>query len=203
MGFLTHHQYHRTPCFNLRQVSPKSAEPCRWIFLWVFFSEGFPATVGKPLVKTYSILLFFFWDYVLLLMEEILHHLGSKHLVNIGVNYLSTGAGFLPSTVWTEKASFVFQISIPSKHQRAQLMEFFFRVIFARPTKRSWCKRWGRPAKKTRRGDFFHHKIHESDGGWQALGMKPKKLLLAKKQMTEEWGSWWFQWFWKNLAKKS
>jgi len=32
-------------------------------------------------------------------MEEILHHLGSKNLANIGVNYLSTGAGFLPSTV--------------------------------------------------------------------------------------------------------
>ena len=46
--------------------------------------------------------------------------------------------------------------------------------------------------KKTRRGDFFHHKIHESNGGWQALGMKPKKLLLAKKQMTEELGSWEF-----------
>jgi len=33
-------------------------------------------------------------------MEEILHHLRFiKNLVNSGVNYLSTGAGFLPSTV--------------------------------------------------------------------------------------------------------
>jgi len=32
-------------------------------------------------------------------MEEILHHLGwKKNLVNTGSNYLSTGAGFLPST---------------------------------------------------------------------------------------------------------
>ena len=36
---------------------------------------------------------------VLLLMAEILHHLGCKNPVNNGINYLSTGAGFLPSTV--------------------------------------------------------------------------------------------------------
>ena len=35
----------------------------------------------------------------LLLMEEILHHLGYINLVNNGINYISTGAGFLPSTV--------------------------------------------------------------------------------------------------------
>jgi len=29
-------------------------------------------------------------------MEEILHHLGYINLVNNGINYLSTGAGFLP-----------------------------------------------------------------------------------------------------------
>ena len=34
-------------------------------------------------------------------MEEILHHLKDENLVNIGVNYLSAGAGFLPSTVGT------------------------------------------------------------------------------------------------------
>jgi len=33
------------------------------------------------------------------LMEEILHHLGYINLVNNGINYISTGAGFLPSTV--------------------------------------------------------------------------------------------------------
>ena len=33
------------------------------------------------------------------LMEEILHHLGCKEPVNNRINYLSTGAGFLPSTV--------------------------------------------------------------------------------------------------------
>ena len=36
---------------------------------------------------------------MVLLMEKILHHLGCKKLVNNGRNYLSTGAGFLPSTV--------------------------------------------------------------------------------------------------------
>ena len=34
-------------------------------------------------------------------MEEILHHLECRNLVNHGVNYLPTGAGFLPSTVST------------------------------------------------------------------------------------------------------
>ena len=35
----------------------------------------------------------------LLLMEEILHHLGCiKTLKNSGINHLLTGAGFLPST---------------------------------------------------------------------------------------------------------
>ncbi len=33
-------------------------------------------------------------------MEEILHHLGCINSVNNGKSYLSTGAGFLPSTVW-------------------------------------------------------------------------------------------------------
>ena len=37
-------------------------------------------------------------DSILLLMEEILHHLGCINLGNYGINYLSTGAGFLPST---------------------------------------------------------------------------------------------------------
>ena len=32
-------------------------------------------------------------------MEEILHHLACKNPVNNGMNYLLTGAGFLPSTV--------------------------------------------------------------------------------------------------------
>ena len=36
---------------------------------------------------------------VMLLMEEILHHLGCIKPVNNGINYLSTGAGFQPSTV--------------------------------------------------------------------------------------------------------
>ena len=37
---------------------------------------------------------------LILLMEEILHHLGCVNPVNNGINYISTGAGFLPSTVW-------------------------------------------------------------------------------------------------------
>jgi len=36
---------------------------------------------------------------VILLMEEILHHLGCINPVNNGINYISTGAGFHPSTV--------------------------------------------------------------------------------------------------------
>ena len=36
---------------------------------------------------------------VILLMEEILHHLGCRNPVNNGIHYLSTGAGFLPSAV--------------------------------------------------------------------------------------------------------
>ena len=36
---------------------------------------------------------------IILLMEAILHHLGYINLANNGINYLSTGAGFLPSTV--------------------------------------------------------------------------------------------------------
>ena len=35
----------------------------------------------------------------LLLMAEILHHLGCIKPYNSGINYLSIGAGFLPSTV--------------------------------------------------------------------------------------------------------
>ena len=37
---------------------------------------------------------------LLLLMAEILHHLGCMKPDNNGINYLSTGAGFQPSTVW-------------------------------------------------------------------------------------------------------
>ena len=33
------------------------------------------------------------------LMEEILHHVGCVRSVNHGINYVSTGAGFLPSAV--------------------------------------------------------------------------------------------------------
>ena len=36
---------------------------------------------------------------LLLLMEEILHHLGCMNLANNRINYQSTGAGFQPSTV--------------------------------------------------------------------------------------------------------
>ena len=35
----------------------------------------------------------------ILLMEEILHHLGCINPVNNGINYISIGAGFHPSTV--------------------------------------------------------------------------------------------------------
>ena len=41
-------------------------------------------------------------------MEEILHHLGCKKpcTLNDGINYLSTGAGFLPSTVFVVAKNF-------------------------------------------------------------------------------------------------
>ena len=35
-------------------------------------------------------------------MAEILHHLGCKNPTNNGRSYLSTGAGFQPSTVWLQ-----------------------------------------------------------------------------------------------------
>ena len=38
----------------------------------------------------------------LLLMEDILHHLGYINLVYNGIHYILTGAGFLPSTVSQE-----------------------------------------------------------------------------------------------------
>lgn len=58
--------------------------------------------------------------------------------------------------------------------------------------------------KKKHEEGIFPPQIHESNGGWQALGMKPKKLLLAKKQMTEELGSWEFTSdFEMDIAKKS
>ena len=45
---------------------------------------------------------------IILLMEEILHHLGCKKpcTLNDGINYLSTGAGFLPSTVFVVAKNF-------------------------------------------------------------------------------------------------
>jgi len=44
-------------------------------------------------------ILFWVSKLVILLMEEILHHLGFINLVNNGIIYISTGAGSLPSTV--------------------------------------------------------------------------------------------------------
>ena len=39
----------------------------------------------------------------ILLMEEILHHLRCRNPANNGINYLSSGAGFFPSTVSLQK----------------------------------------------------------------------------------------------------
>ena len=59
----------------------------------------------------------------LLLMAEILHHLGCKNPTNNGRSYLSTGAGFLPSTVgngcfdqFDLLMSFLCDHFSPSKH---------------------------------------------------------------------------------------
>jgi len=45
---------------------------------------------------------------VIPLMEEILHHLECINLVNNGINYLSTGEGFLPSTYVLGKTTSYF-----------------------------------------------------------------------------------------------
>ena len=49
---------------------------------------------------------------LLLLMEEILHHLGGTIQPEIG--YLSTGAGFLPSTLRQKKTRGLFDHSSPT-----------------------------------------------------------------------------------------
>ena len=51
--------------------------------------------ISSYLIISHIISMFKKMEVMILLMEEILHH-----LVNNGINYLSTGAGFLPSTVW-------------------------------------------------------------------------------------------------------
>ena len=45
-------------------------------------------------------------------MEEILHHLGCKNHVNNGIFTISTGAGFLPSTVVKTIAGFFCESDI-------------------------------------------------------------------------------------------
>ena len=51
--------------------------------------------------KVYCICMHKYIPYlIMLLMEEILHQLGCIKTVDDGINYLSTGAGFQPSTVW-------------------------------------------------------------------------------------------------------
>ena len=44
----------------------------------------------------------------------------------------------------------------------------------------------GGVSKKLQQPGIFSAENSRIQRGWQALGMKPKKLLLAKKQMTEE-----------------
>ena len=97
---------------------------------------------------------------------------------------------------------FFFQISISNINGLS--LWSFFQSDFRQAYEEELMQEVGVvPQKNTKRG-FFHHKIHESNGGWQALGMKPKKLLLAKKQMTEELGSWEFTSdFEADIAKKS
>ena len=54
----------------------------------------------------------------LLLMEEILHHLGCRNLVNNGITDILTGAGFQPSTVLqgkSQKFTMHLHCLIPSK----------------------------------------------------------------------------------------
>ena len=60
-------------------------------------SSGRPLD-GRSFTKMVSVCLS-----MILLMAEILHHLGCKKTVNNGINYLSTGAAFQPSTVWFDE----------------------------------------------------------------------------------------------------
>ena len=60
-------------------------------------SDDFPFQRGDFQVPAVNFQLGWF-NHELLLMEEILHHLGVINPVNNGINYLSTGAGFWPST---------------------------------------------------------------------------------------------------------
>ena len=61
-----------------------------------------------------------FWE--ILLMEEIPHHLGCINPVNNKANYLWTGAGFFPSTVW-HQVGMLFLEELVNKNRRVRVEE--------------------------------------------------------------------------------
>lgn len=63
----------------------------------------------------------------------------------------------------------------------------FFRVIFARPTKRSWCKRWGL-FKKTRRGDFSTTKFTNPTVGGRHWAWNQRSFYLQRSRWQRSWG---------------
>ena len=66
------------------------------------------------------------WPGILLHGSEILHHLGCyKNTVNNGKNYLSTGAGFLPSTVSQDEISSIGPQFVSSTGQQTQAANMF------------------------------------------------------------------------------
>ncbi len=74
-----------------------------------------------------------FQGLVILLMEEILHHLGCRNPVNDGIHYLSTGAGFLPSAVCS-------LLNMTKKNSLLPSIPYV--VIFETPQKLTRSKPW-------------------------------------------------------------
>ena len=82
-------------------------------------------------------------------MAEILHHLECENLVNNGITYLSTGAGFLPSTVswWIFPAAWCvpqWRSSVKNDATPRFIWQDFFRT-----------KRWGRNSQRNGFQCFF------------------------------------------------
>ena len=72
---------------------------------------------------------------MILLMEEILHHLGCTNLVNNGISYILTGARFLPSTlvwVWVLFVAFSIVFRILSVHSLWLTLLSFLHITLAR-----------------------------------------------------------------------
>ena len=89
----------------------------RWLRSRCTPGDAKKALVKNAPVKTYQ---------NLLLMEEILHHLGCINPVNHGINYLSTGAGFQPSTVST--GAWFWQLTISKLTMAGWIFRFSWKL---------------------------------------------------------------------------